>query len=252
MIYKGTPCREEMKCQWGISLSDWFKTIVKQLHQEISFFEVTVSKDGLEFQAMNPSMSSLVRLRVPKGEMDTYDPEDEHPFYVEVDLFSKLCKVETGTVTCWDVDDDCLRLVMGRFNFLIPLIDIDQEHLAIPDDVLFNLHFSDENETLNRLIKCASTIQIESLQLTTNGSDSLKICMQGDNGFQAETELEVHIDPPSNETYSIGARLFKLYLRIVLGGSNLKGCMAKEKPFGLSSCMGDCEFHAFLAPRIDD
>ena len=61
MIYKGTPGREEMKCQWGISLSDWFKTIVKQLHQEISFFEVTVSKDGLEFQAMNPSMSSLVR-----------------------------------------------------------------------------------------------------------------------------------------------------------------------------------------------
>lgn len=255
-----------MKCQWSACVSDWFKKIIRGVVGEIEYIRVTATLDGLEFQAINQAYTSLVRINVTAAQMESYESQNLSPFYINVGAFSLLCKTAMGTSSGWDVDNARIMLSFGNMLFRIPMIDIDEDRLEIPEHVQFNITIPAAADPggvgISELMECANAIKCENIKICAyaNRPNLLEVGLKGEGDLEATAALSARINPPADQTYSLQAKLFILYMKLVLGSMSSPKCSIQEgQPFGISAnamagenVLNGCVFQAFIAPRIDD
>ncbi|OXG43807.1 proliferating cell nuclear antigen (pcna) [Cryptococcus neoformans] len=118
------------------------KKLLDAIKELVSDGNLDCTEEGISLQAMDNSHIALVALRLEASEFDEYRCDRNMPLGVNLASLTKIlkCAKDTDVVTLKASDDaDALNLIfespkedrVGEYE--MKLMDIDQEHLGIPD-----------------------------------------------------------------------------------------------------------------------
>jgi len=238
-----------MQCQLSNTITQKIKKLFSNIKNEISLVSCHCSEEGIVFNGMNDSLTSLVRIRLSKDACVEYVAEEDMATVgLRLDLFSTILKcADVLDSMKWAItEDECIIQLGGVKSFRFPLIDLEQDELHIPD-VEKNMSLKTEN--VSRLMKHLGNLNAESISLTTM-DECIEIEVKGDS-MKALFELDCH-GAKDGEQSTVSYKMFKWLFQFGTLQSTCMLSMGDGMPLGIHVSEQDKIFvDAFLAPMVD-
>jgi hypothetical protein len=170
--------------------------------------------------------------------LESFHPGDS--FFLNVDLVSSITRCDQNVGMIWELTDDTMILTMGTMVFEIPLVDIQQERLDIPE-VDYNITFGlDASKSFVKAIKSAVNIKAENILF----QEGMTLVMKGDNGLKVSTKCTVDADKMVG-SLMVHTKLLHSYL---MTNTPFLMSIHPDRPLGIKQQQAKWCFEVFLAP----
>jgi proliferating cell nuclear antigen len=239
-----------------------------QIFQNLKLFttnlNISFRKEQVYIQGMDSSHVSLFEVKLAKSWFDVYDIDEDTVIGLNVSILFKILHIrsDTQTITLINNEDNLdielksdIKTEYDKF-FTLPLIDIDDEELGIPD-VDSTLIFSMESKKFKLLIDQFSNFgediefkyaDDELMVLSDNNTEgSMKINIKLDDMESCEVEEDANFKSSYNlKIISNMAQFHKLSNDVYLH-------ISSDMPFQINYNLDDDNYlRFFLAPRVGD
>jgi len=213
---------------------------------------ILITDDGVSMQAMDSSHVCLIRLRIGPGYFDLIDVGHPATIGVKLSSFIRMLTCVEGPTTFTLGDDDAFRVACDSAFFALRTLDIDQEHMAVPDissDVIIDI----ESIIFQRLVKDlgafgdVATIRVDpgSAMISTTGDIGDATCV-------LPKDRTAHIATSMTSSYAI--RYLASFAKAASVATTVTIGMTPDMPLILTYAFphdhGALSF--YLAPKIDD
>jgi proliferating cell nuclear antigen PCNA len=259
----------------NISIKDPFKSdIFSIIFQHIKVFTediiILFEKERVFFQSMDSSRVSIFELYIPSNWFDTYEHTENCsiPVGIKASLLFKILNTREKsqeTIITFDKNEDDKLFIQfisedkAVFNkrFEIPLIEIENEYLSIPE-VDYNAEFSISSANfaniINQLKIFGDTIDIqcteEKIELNSFTEGSGKMCV--DIEIEELSEYSINENEIINISFSLNIlHNICLYNKI---SKEVHIKVKKDSPMKIIYNLGDenTKLVFYLAPKIND
>lgn len=248
--------------------SVWKKILesIKDLLNEAIF---DCSSTGITVQAMDSSHVSLVSLSMSSEGFDTYRCDRNLSMGINLPIMSKLvkCSGNDDVITLKAADEaDVLSLVFESPNqekvsdFEMKLVDIDTEHLGIPDTeycCVVKMPSGEFQRICRDLSQIGDSVIIactkEGVKFTSsgeNGTGNIKLCQ---NASSDKDEENVTVDMKEGVCLTFALRYLNYFAKATPISPQVTLSMSQDVPLVVEYKIADMGFMRFyLAPKIED
>lgn len=246
-----------------------FRKILSALLELVEESNIDCSETGLSLESMDSSHVALVAMHLNNKYFDSYKCESNLTLGVRLDSIQKILKCgDANDVLTLKTDDEHTQLTFqfensGRyFEFSISLMDIDSEHLVIPEiesEAVIKMPSGDFAKICRDLTQFGDSVKITvkpktvTFSLSENtgsGAITLSSFDQASDGhpveisYQGETPIEL----------SFALRYLNFFAKASTLSESVILELSENRPllvqFNLDDDAGYLKY--FLAPKVDD
>jgi len=240
---------------------------MKDLFTDVNF---DCSKSGITCQTMDSSHVCLCSVLLRAGSFDPYRCDRNITLGLNVSTMSKVLKCAGNDESITMRAEDSADLVTYIFEkqnqeriskFEIKLMDIDSEHLGIPDqeyEAVIQLPSSEFSRICRDLSQFGDTVTIACTK------DGIRFSCQGENGsgsitlrqsssVDSKEEDEVRIQLTSAVTQTYAMRFLILFTKATSLSKTVSLSICNEVPLVVEYKIGEVgHIRYYLAPKIDE
>lgn len=256
----------EAKLTEGTPLKKLFEAM-KDLFAEVNF-ECTES--GISCQAMDSSHVCLCSVLLRKDSFDPYRCDKSVILGMNCQTMSKMLRCAGNDESiCIRADDsaDSITLIFEKPNqervskFEMKLMDIDSEHLGIPDqdyDAVIQMPSHELNRIIRDLSQFGDTVTIactkDGIRFSCSGdSGAGSVTLRNSSTVDSSEESDVSIELKEAVTQTYAMRFLILFGKAASLSKSCTLSICQDVPLVVEFKIGDCgHIRYYLAPKIDD
>lgn len=246
-----------------------FKKLLDALRELVEEANIDCNESGLSLQAMDASHVALVSMHLSSSGFDKFKCDQNTTLGVNLGSIQKIMKCGgADDVLTLKTNDERSELKFQFesskserfFEFSMALMDIDSEHLAIPDaepEAAITLASSEFTRVCRDLTQFGDTVKISvnkktvtfSVQSTT-GSGA--VTLSSFESADGDNKVEIKCGEPIELSFAL--RYLNFFTKAAPLASNVKLNLSNERPllacFELDDDAGFIKY--YLAPKVDD
>lgn len=234
-----------------------FKTIMDAISEIIDCVLVNFSESGLVLQAMDSSHVSLCCLNLLPGGFETYECDQKSSVGLNVANTNKIlkCASPDDSLTLKLDNSDVININVynegkKKFShFELLLMDIEQDHLDIPDseyDCMFSMKSTEFQKIIKDLMNIGDSCRIKSCETGVTFQTS------GDIG-KASMNISDDVVISGFVDLQFSLKYLSIFTKATSLSQHVNIKMTENSPMCLEYDMGDLgSLKYFLAPKIDD
>lgn len=240
---------------------------MKDLFTDVNF---ECNESGISCQAMDSSHVCLSSVLLRKDSFDPYRCDRSITLGMNCGTMSKVLKCAGNDESiCMRAEDsaDAITFIYEKPNqervskFEMKLMDIDSEHLGIPDqdyDAVIKLPSHEFSRIVRDLSQFGDTVTIactkDGIRFSCSGElGSGSITLRNSSSVDSNEDSEVSIELKEAVTQTYAMRFLILFGKAATLSKTCVLSICQEVPLVVEYKIGDCgHIRYFLAPKIDD
>lgn len=246
-----------------------FKKILDALRELVEEANIDCNETGLSLQAMDASHVALVSMHLNRKYFDSFECKTNLTLGVNLGSIQKILKCgDTDDVLTLRTNEDSTELKFqfengGKyFEFSMNLMEIDSEHLSIPEsepEASIKMSSNEFLKICRNLTQFGDTVKISvkknevTFSLNGNtGSGAAKLSSLEADGDSKQVEIKTDSSDPLDLSFAL--RYLNFFTRASPLSENVTLELSKDRPllakFELDDNAGYIKY--YLAPKVDE
>lgn len=254
-----------------LTQSSTLKKLLEAVRDLITQANFDCSADGISLQAMDESHVSLVTMSLRSQAFEMYRCDRSLSLGIHIGNFAKVLKCaqndDSVKITADDEGADCAEFMFENSSgdrvahFQLKLMDIDSEHMSVPDDeyqAVIHMPSAEYRRIFTDLAVIGDTVTIEASKQSACfsvdgdiGVGALNI-HQSDAADEGKDAVAISVKEPIKMTFP--GRYLVMFTKAVPVSSQVSLCMQEERPLAVEFTLPEEHGYVryYLAPKIDD